>query len=853
MNLFGRSAARVVRRGALGLAVALLAGRAAAAATAPETPAAVDTSVKVTLFASEPDIVTPIGATVDTKGRLLVIESNSHFRPKNYQGAATDRIRILEDTKGSGKADKITTFYEGQNFLMNLAADRDGSIVVSSRNEIFRLVPDEKGVAGKKITLAHLETKADYPHNGLHGLAIGPGGVIYIGLGENLGGAYTLVGADGRKFSDDTGSGSIFRIDAEGHGLIRVAQGFWNPFGLGVDPAGNVWAVDNDPDGRPPCRLIDVVPGGDFGYEFRYGRTGMHPLQAWDAELPGTLGMVAGVGEAPCAVRWFRGRLYVSSWRDHQVESYTLTPRGASYTAAIAPIVRGGDSFRPVGLAPAPDGSLFVTDWGSKSYPVHGLGRVWKLTFAGAATDNAGPPINDARKHAAQLRQSTDVTELLAALDSTDPATAQAAEYGLSKLPAAEKVAWSGLRTPQQKIWLLEALLLRGSDLTADADQALKDPDDRVRQMGVRCVAERNLKSERPELDHLLKSQTLSPRLLGMTVATINQLDGDPAAKVDSAKINSVLLSRMNAPDATDAARASALHTMQASHPQIPLDKVKSLLDSPLAALQLEAVRYLDADANPDRLPVLLEVASDARRDPAVRAEAVLGLAADPKANLDALLHLAEGDEPSVRAEAFRALRPVGPTLTPAQREALEKVAQKDAGDADLVGRVVGNATQPRPPESDEAAWQKIVAAAPGNADAGRRIFFNPSGPGCYRCHMLEGRGRAIGPDLTMIGHSQTREHVLESILDPSREIAPLYTLWTITTTKGDPVTGMLLRRDGQSNEVYVDATGTETHVSEPTVIDRRMRPESLMPTGLVQALTDQELRDLLAVLMEKR
>ena len=100
---------------------------------------------------------------------------------------------------------------------------------------------------------------------------------------------------------------------------------------------------------------------------------------------------------------------------------------------------------------------------------------------------------------------------------------------------------------------------------------------------------------------------------------------------------------------------------------------------------------------------------------------------------------------------------------------------------------------------------------------------------------MIEGRGRAVGPDLTMIGHSQTREHVLESILEPSKEIAPLYTLWSITTKSGQRIDGMLLRRDAQGLEVYVDATAQEIKVPEPAITDRKMRKESLMPTGLVQ------------------
>jgi putative membrane-bound dehydrogenase-like protein len=343
--------------------------------TPPTSP---DGSVQISLFAAEPDIVTPIGATVDSHGRLLVIESASHFRPKGYTGPPTDRIRILEGTTGSGRADRITTFFEGVNLMMNLVTDRDGSILVSSRNEIFRL-EDHNGVAGKKTTLASLQTTATYPHNGLHGLAVDPAGNVYFGIGENYGAPWTLVGADGRKFSDEKGDGIIFRVDRDGRGLTRIARGFWNPFGIGLDPLGRVWAVDNDPDGRPPCRLVHVVPGGDFGYEFRYGRSGIHPLQAWDAELPGTLGMITGVGEGPCAVRWDRGRLLVTSWRDHEIESYTLSPRGASFTAAMQPIVTGGDSFRPVALAAAPDGSIYVTDWVLSNYELHGKGRVWKL------------------------------------------------------------------------------------------------------------------------------------------------------------------------------------------------------------------------------------------------------------------------------------------------------------------------------------------------------------------------------------------------------------------------------------------------------------------------------------------
>src|SRR4051812_46229766 len=95
-----------------------------ALAAAPEAPQAMEPGINVSLFAADPQVVTPIGAAVDARGRLIVVESNTHSRPKDYKGPKTDRILALEDTTGSGKADKVTTFYEAGTYLMNVAAER---------------------------------------------------------------------------------------------------------------------------------------------------------------------------------------------------------------------------------------------------------------------------------------------------------------------------------------------------------------------------------------------------------------------------------------------------------------------------------------------------------------------------------------------------------------------------------------------------------------------------------------------------------------------------------------------------------------------------------------------------------
>ncbi len=352
----------------MGFSSALGAGEPAAneQLASVEQPVAVDKRLAIELFAAEPQIVTPTGIAVDSRGRVLVIESHTHFRPQNYQGPPSDRIRLLEDTNGDGRADRISTFFEGTQYTMNLAIDRQGAVYVATRNEVFRLRDnDGDGRAEERTSIARLETQGNYPHNGLSGFAFDFAGDVYFGLGENLGADYRLVGSDGSAASGGGEGGSIYRCRPDGSKLRRVATGFWNPFHVCFDAFGRLFAVDNDPDSRPPCRLLHIVGGGDYGYRYRNGRKGIHPFTAWNGELPGTLPMTAGTGEAPSGVVAYesdglpddyRGTLLATSWGDHRIERFRLQSRGASFHAIAEPIVTCGENFRPVGIALRPMG-----------------------------------------------------------------------------------------------------------------------------------------------------------------------------------------------------------------------------------------------------------------------------------------------------------------------------------------------------------------------------------------------------------------------------------------------------------------------------------------------------------------
>jgi putative membrane-bound dehydrogenase-like protein len=352
-------------------------------------PRSLDPRLKIELFAEQSQIVTPTDLAVDYRGRVWAIESNTHFRPAGYKGHPTDRILVFTPKPGGGRAGDPQVFADGFTHAMSIAVPYGDGVYVATRREVLHLVDkDGDGKPDERRSILKLETKGDYPHNGLAGFAFDGLGYMYLGLGENLGANYRLVGTDGRAISGGGEGGSLFRFKPDGTDLSLWATGFWNPHASCVDAFGNMFTVDNDPDDRPPCRLLHIIPGGDYGFRFRNGRRGIHPFTAWDGELPGTLPMVCGTGEAPSGIiayesdtfpEEYRGSLLASSWGDHRLDRFRPKPKGTSFTAKLEPIIVGGENFRPVGVALAPDGTVYITDWVLKDYNVHGKGRIWRI------------------------------------------------------------------------------------------------------------------------------------------------------------------------------------------------------------------------------------------------------------------------------------------------------------------------------------------------------------------------------------------------------------------------------------------------------------------------------------------
>jgi putative membrane-bound dehydrogenase-like protein len=943
----------------------------------PSAPRVLDDRFTISPFAEHPQIVTPVGATIDARGRLLVLENHTHFPPKGYSLHQGDRIRRYEDSDGDGRADRIETFYDGLHHALHLTTDRDGTILVATRSALYRLHDaDRDGRAERSQTLLRLETKCDYPHNGLFSAAVDYNGDLVVSMGENLGEPYRLIGSDGKFLTGGGEGGNIFRCRADGSGVEKIATGFWNPVQLRFDPFGRLLTIDNDPDSRPPCRLLHIVDGGDYGYRYRNGRKGLHPFTAWNGDLPGTLPMMSGTAEAPsglllCEAGFFpddyRGTMLVTSWGDHRIEWFRPVQRGASFGAEVKPLVVGGENFRPVAIEAAPDNSIYVTDWVDKSYELHGKGRIWRICVKSPqpqTSDSAGenPAARaiysrdertrteaaarlastetgrksllqiatggaDSRVRAAAIQAlaaaravdddavewlfgdgSIDVLQLsvrvaprraidyadfarrqqspevraaairqidlsevaaipqvvLDAVGSDDPFLRTAAIELLRRTPKRlADVEITKLATPRQQVGVLLAQRAAGVEAAKDHFRELmKSADPDLLFVIVEWIGEARLAEFRADLESLLARSDVTSAIAASAMAALSLLDGQRPDQADQIGSHFYMARLLVAPNSPPAIKARALRGMPSSHESLTGDRLRDFLVADDARLRLEAVRTLRETSLADRAAMLLEVAGDTKQNAHLRADAIMGLSCDDPPQRDLLWKLATGDSSQresdvIRVEAIRTLR--GAALNDDQRKTLKNLAEGNDEIAEQARRVFAAQPTPsqipnpksnieRPDLSDIDGWLKLLAG-PADAAAGERAFYHSKSAGCYRCHRVDGRGADVGPDLTLIGRTLDRRRIVESILQPAKDIAPQFFAWQIRTGDGLTLTGMLVEEHVNGDQTYVDAEGKRTTFSLRDVAERRAMRTSIMPDRLVDTLTVQEFRDLVAFL----
>jgi len=289
---------------------------------------------------------------------------------------------------------------------------------------------------------------------------------------------------------------------------------------------------------------------------------------------------------------------------------------------------------------------------------------------------------------------------------------------------------------------------------------------------------------------------------------------------------------------------------LPATHPAINEKKLNELLKSTHPGVQTEAVRTLREMKSGSVRETLLNLAMKPDENANLRAEAVIGLDSSLPKNIAPLLKLAKDKDETVSREALRTL--TGAVLTDQQQTALKNMARTELTKSPLIERILTKQIkQKKPSQNQLAAWMKALSG-PADPLSGQRLFFHPKGPGCFRCHQIDGRGQQVGPGLLRVQGGRialNRERLVEAIINPSKDIDPGFIPLTIVTINGQTASGIYHKHNNKVRSIY-DSKGKVLSFKIDDIEEMLPSKTSIMPNGLVDQMTIQEFRDLIAYLL---
>jgi glucose/arabinose dehydrogenase len=216
--------------------------------------------------------------------------------------------------------------------------DRDGDGFFEYYHDVVRGLPGARG--------------PDVQHQN-NGIAFAPDGSLYVTNG---------IAASLRTPDEHPWGGAILKVSPDFSRVEVFAEGFRNPFGIAVTPAGDVFVTDNDAEENPGDEIDHVIAGEHYGHPFVVPRdTGVDPRGFREPVFLGSPGQnLEGLAwaDSPALPEGFRSRLYVTDLVGHRVLRVEIEAAGESYaTRSVEPFATVPT---PVDVAAAPDGSLFV-------------------------------------------------------------------------------------------------------------------------------------------------------------------------------------------------------------------------------------------------------------------------------------------------------------------------------------------------------------------------------------------------------------------------------------------------------------------------------------------------------------
>jgi uncharacterized protein len=324
---------------------------------------------ELTLFASEPDVVKPIAMAWDERGRMWVVESVDYPNKIIEGGQGNDRIKILEDSNGDGRADRITVFAEGLNIPTSLVFANGGVIVSQAPNFLF--LKDTTGDDRADVRQVLMDGWGTYDtHAGPSNLRYGFDNSIWGTVGYS---AYQGLDANGDSIRFGQG---VYRVRPDGTGIEHVASFSNNTWGLGFSEtfdvfgstANNTHAVYVGIPHRYSSGVSGFLPrAGSLKIDGHYE---MRPITPNFRQVDVFGGFTAASGFSLYTARsfpreyWNRVAL-VSEPTGHLLHRAIIERDGAGYIEKDGwNLLASTDEWvSPIEAQVGPDGAVWILDW----------------------------------------------------------------------------------------------------------------------------------------------------------------------------------------------------------------------------------------------------------------------------------------------------------------------------------------------------------------------------------------------------------------------------------------------------------------------------------------------------------
>ena len=621
--------------------------------------------------------------------------------------------------------------------------------------------------------------------------------------------------------------GWVAHIDPDGKEWELIANGFRNEYDAAFNRNGDLFAFDADMEwdmNTPwyrPTRVCLVASGAEFGWRSGAGK--------WPAYYPDSLPAVVDIGPgSPTGVTFgygakfpakYQEAFYICDWSYGKLYAVHLKPEGSAYRGEAEEFVTGSPlPLTDLVINPL-DGAMYFAVGGRKTQSA-----LYRVTYTGSQSvepsklDNTGAREREIRRKLETFHGHKD--------------------------PKAIAEAWPYLGHKDRYLRFAARIALEHQDVALWRDKALAETDP---QASITALIGLIRSSARDQFHRKPSDAPVDPALLGRVVVSLERIAWKKLSEpqqLELLRAYSLAFVRLGKPESELRQRMIAKFD--------PLFPAKSReLNSELAQMLV----YLEAPSAANKLMTMLRKAPtqeeqiDYARDLRVLKT---GWTMDQRreyfgwfvkaggfrggASLNGFLRDIKADAVSNLTETLRAeLQPIidlKPDKTMRFASLGERVVQKEWSVEEL-DRLVAKKMKDR------------------NYDHGREIF---GSVGCFACHRFANEGGAIGPDLTGVAGRFSARDLIESIIDPSKEVSDQYAAIVIEKNDGTDVTGRIANLS--DNNIMVNANMYDPN--DMVRVNRRdiksIHPSkvSMMPTGLLNVLKEDEILDLMAFLLSR-